>query len=100
MAVMSPSDKDDEEMGSRTNENGAPNSMSREDARAEDEARRAASAIGGGGGGMASALARNEAVQQAAMSAASDPAVQKAAISGVKDNPSLAVQAMRAARNV
>jgi len=41
-----------------------------------------------------------QAVQQAAMSAASDPAVQKAAISGVKDNPSLAVQAMRAARNV
>jgi len=103
LAVLSPKPKEDVEMATHKppeEQDAGAATTSRANARAEEEARKAAASGAGMAGGLAGALMRNEAVQNAAASAAKDPAVQKAAFNAVKDNPSLAVEAMRAARKV
>ena len=108
LAVCSPAPDHDKDQEKGESHGTAP-AETRDDARArvkaEDDARRAAAGFGGGlggagGGSLAGALMSNEAVQNAALSAASDPAVQKAAIGAVRDNPGLAAEALKAARRV
>lgn len=97
LAVLSPKPKEDVEMATHKppeEQDAGAATTSRANARAEEEARKAAASGAGMAGGLAGALMRNEAVQNAAASAAKDPAVQKAAFNAVKDNPSLAVRSL------
>ena len=97
LAVCAPKPKEDVEMATRKpheEQDAGAAPTSRHDARVEEEAKKAAASGAGMAGGLAGALMRNEAVQNAAASAAKDPAVQKAAFNAVKDNPSLAVRSL------